>query len=63
MADAAVLEQLLKARADVNATNKAGATALLYAAAFADPDRHDAILGVLNLVPVAIRSLHTMDLR
>ena len=34
-----------------------------YAAAFADSDRHDAILGVLNLVPVAIRSLHTMDLR
>lgn len=34
-----------------------------YAAAFADPDRHGAILGVLNLVPVAIRSLHTMDLR
>lgn len=34
-----------------------------YAAAFADPDRHNAILGVLNLVPVAIRSLHTMDLR
>lgn len=34
-----------------------------YAAAFADPDRHDAILGVLNLVPVAIRSLHAMDLR
>lgn len=34
-----------------------------YAAAFADSDRHDAILGVLNLVPVAVRSLHTMDLR
>jgi hypothetical protein len=34
-----------------------------YAAAFTDSDRHDAILGVLNLVPVAIRSLHTMDLR
>lgn len=34
-----------------------------YAAAFADPHRHDAILGVLNLVPVATRSLHTMDLR
>lgn len=34
-----------------------------YAAAFADPDRHNAILSVLNLVPVAIRSLHTMDLR
>jgi len=34
-----------------------------YAAAFADSDRHDAILGVLNLVPVAIRSLHTIDLR
>lgn len=34
-----------------------------YAAAFADPHRHDAILGVLDLVPVALRSLHAMDLR
>jgi len=34
-----------------------------YAAAFAAPDRHAAILGVLDLVPVAVRSLHAMDLR
>lgn len=36
MADAHVLERLLKAGADVNASNKASATALLYAATFAD---------------------------
>ncbi len=33
-----------------------------YVAAFADPHRHDALLGVLDLVPIAVRSLHAMDL-
>lgn len=36
MADAGVMQRLLKAGADANASNKAGATALLYAATFAD---------------------------
>jgi len=39
LADAAVLDRLLKAGADVNASNKAGATALLYASAFEDKAR------------------------
>lgn len=34
-----------------------------YVAAFADPDRHEGILGVLELLPVAVRSLHSMDIR
>lgn len=39
LADAVVLERLLKAGADVNASNKAGATALLYASTFEDKAR------------------------
>jgi len=34
-----------------------------YAAAYATPDRHAAVLGVLDLVPGAVRTLHSMDLR
>jgi hypothetical protein len=34
-----------------------------YAAAFADPNRHDAILGVLDLVPAAARALFSMEIR
>jgi hypothetical protein len=34
-----------------------------YAATFADPHRHDAILGVLDLVPAAVRALLSMEIR